>query len=93
MTDAKEYNGYTAILEAWEECRLDTTTAILDGYILEDKKKRYKNGVPIRIFASSLTTNCREGDIVRSLNSTYLLGKSRCSKLNKTKGDVNVVRK
>jgi len=49
----------------------------LYGEVYEDKKQRWKDGHPIKLSRITVThcRGLREGMIVKTLNSSYLLGK------------------
>ena len=71
-------NKPTARLEHWY---WDKHHNIIYGYIYEDTRDRWWDGA--RIHTSLITSHTKghaaEGDIVTTLNSTYLLGKEDVS--------------
>lgn len=73
MTPETEITGR---LENWKECSaMYTSSKCIYGNIYEDVHGRWKPGTAI--FTSKLQNQKRkpkEGDLVKTLNSTYLLG-------------------
>ena len=51
---------------------------VMVGEIHDDKDKRFDDGTTIRTSTvQGDMTNLKEGDVIETLNSTYLLGKRR----------------
>lgn len=63
----------TGRLEGW---RIDPTYSIIWGYIYDDERKRFPDGALIHTsYIDNLrNSNLSKGDVVTTLNSTYLLG-------------------
>lgn len=66
----------TGRLESWY---WDNTYNIVWGYLFDDVRGRWRDGE--HIHTSNITSHkqdtTKEGDVVTTLNSTYLLGKQR----------------
>ena len=65
---------YTARLENWLLVMLTKKTAIIYGECYEDEKGRFPDGSFIHT-SKVIPKKYKEGDVVETLNSTYLLGK------------------
>lgn len=61
----------TARLENWE---YDKGWYVFKGYIFDDVHMRFPNGSYIHT-SHCVEPDAKEGDIIHTLNSTYLLGK------------------
>lgn len=80
MKNIRNYN-YTARIEDWVERHVAVGIYII-GHIYDDAKGRWEDGT---LFITSavcdenrvrkLLGHSKEGDVVRTLNSTYLLGR------------------
>lgn len=73
---------FTAKLEYWYTKQISEEQFVICGRIFGDSKQRFRNGETI--YTSSIKIiPLKEGDIVTTRNSTYLLG-------SEAKGEVNV---
>ena len=79
--DTKEYD---ARLEDWTEYEVWASGAMaLHGTIMEDSKGRFFSGDIVNTSSYPMpTTPSKEGDIVQTRNTKYLLGKPFVSKEN-----------
>lgn len=67
---------YTARLENWVK---DDTHSVIWGFVYEDSKGRFRDGTWIHTsyIDADLFISAKEDDVVKTLNSSYLLGKQK----------------
>jgi len=69
----KEEIDITGRIENWTRVQVTAKEFVIYGNLYEDSKERFEDGTPIKT-SGIKNTALKEGDVVTTRNSKYLLG-------------------